>query len=77
MFVFGLSKTFGGLILRFEHYTLDDDIISMFSSRALCGALNANSSVTKSMMIDVTDSTNVAQAFGFLPLPWMAGNTLG
>ncbi|KAG1728507.1 major facilitator superfamily domain-containing protein [Suillus paluster] len=61
MFLFGLSKTFGGLII----------------SRALCGALNGNSGVIKSMMIDVTDSTNMAQAFGFLPLPWMTGNTLG
>ncbi|KAG0698309.1 major facilitator superfamily domain-containing protein [Suillus ampliporus] len=51
MFLFGLSKTFGGLIM----------------SRALCGALNGNSGVIKSMMIDVTDSTNMAQAFGFLP----------
>ncbi|KAG1780678.1 major facilitator superfamily domain-containing protein [Suillus placidus] len=61
MFLFGLSKTFGGLIL----------------SRALCGALNGNSGVIKSMMIDVTDSSNMAQAFGFLPLPWMTGNMLG
>jgi hypothetical protein len=29
------------------------------------------------MMIDITDSTNMAQVFGFLPLPWMTGNTLG
>lgn len=61
MFLFGLSKTFGALIL----------------SRVLCGALNGNSGVIKSMMIDITDSTNMAQAFGFLPLPWMTGNTLG
>ncbi|KAG2138617.1 major facilitator superfamily domain-containing protein [Suillus bovinus] len=61
MFLFGLSKTFGGLIL----------------SRILCGALNGNSGVIKSMMIDITDSSNIAQAFGFLPLPWMTGNTLG
>ncbi|KAG1729767.1 MFS multidrug-resistance DHA1 sub-family [Suillus lakei] len=61
MFLFGLSKTFGGLIM----------------SRALCGALNGNTGVIRSMMIDITDSTNVAQAFGFLPLPWMTANTLG
>ncbi|KAG1858896.1 major facilitator superfamily domain-containing protein [Suillus subluteus] len=61
MFLFGLSKTFGGLIL----------------SRVLCGALNGNGGVIKSMMIDVTDSSNIAQAYGFLPLPWMTGNTLG
>ncbi|KAG1901470.1 major facilitator superfamily domain-containing protein [Suillus fuscotomentosus] len=61
MFLFGLSKTFGGLIL----------------SRVLCGALNGNGGVIKSMMIDVTDSSNMAQAYGFLPIPWMTGNALG
>ncbi|KAG1814962.1 major facilitator superfamily domain-containing protein [Suillus variegatus] len=61
MFLFGLSKTFGGLIL----------------SRVLCGALNGNGGVIRSMMIDVTDSSNMAQALGFLPIPWMTGSTLG
>ena len=49
----------------------------MLCSRVLCGALNGNSGVIKSMLMEITDSTNVAQAFGYLPLPWMAGNTLG
>lgn len=61
MFLFGLSRTFGALIL----------------SRVLCGALNGNAGVIKSMMIDITDSSNIAQAYGFVPLPWMTGNTLG
>ncbi|KAJ8588084.1 MFS multidrug-resistance DHA1 sub-family [Rhizopogon salebrosus TDB-379] len=61
MFLFGLSNSFEGLVL----------------SRALCGALNGNSGVIKSMMFDATDSTNVAQAFGLIPIPWMVGNTLG
>lgn len=78
MFLFGLSKTFGGLILRSGHHTLIEHMMfNGFFSRALCGALNGNSGVIKSMMIDITDSTNMAQAFGFLPLPWMTGNTLG
>ncbi|OAX35122.1 MFS multidrug-resistance DHA1 sub-family [Rhizopogon vinicolor AM-OR11-026] len=61
MFLFGLSETFGGLVL----------------SRVLCGALNGNSGVIKSMTIDITDSTNIAQAYGYIPIPWMLGNTLG
>ncbi|KAJ8588078.1 MFS general substrate transporter [Rhizopogon salebrosus TDB-379] len=61
MFLFGLSNSFKGLVL----------------SRALCGALNGNGGVIKSMLIDTTDSTNIAQAFGLIPLPWMIGNTLG
>ncbi|OAX31630.1 MFS general substrate transporter [Rhizopogon vinicolor AM-OR11-026] len=61
MFLFGLSETFGGLVL----------------SRALWGALNGNSGVIKSMIMDITDSTNRPQAFGLLSLPWMTGNAIG
>jgi hypothetical protein len=79
MFLFGISKTFGALILRFGDYTPVKlmMVLMYFFSRVLCGALNGNSGVIKSMMIDITDSTNMAQAFGFLPIPWMTGNTLG
>ncbi|OAX33678.1 MFS multidrug-resistance DHA1 sub-family [Rhizopogon vinicolor AM-OR11-026] len=61
IFLFGLSETFGGLVL----------------SRALWGALNGNSGVTKSTIMDITDPTNRAQAFGLLSLPWMTGNAIG
>jgi len=49
MYCFGLSKTFWGLVM----------------SRALNGALNGNTGVIKSIMIEITDSTNLAQAFAF------------
>jgi hypothetical protein len=61
----------------YSYWKYDGFNNSFFFSRVLCGALNGNSGVIKSMMIDITDSTNMAQAFGFLPLPWMTGNTLG
>ncbi|KAF8840838.1 member of major facilitator superfamily multidrug-resistance, DHA1 sub-family [Paxillus ammoniavirescens] len=61
MYCFGLTKTFWGLIL----------------SRCLNGALNGNIGVMRSMIAEITDSTNVAEAFAYLPFSWSAGTTLG
>jgi len=61
MYCFGLSRTFGGLIL----------------SRALNGALNGNIGVIKSMMAELTDSTNIAQAYSYMPIAWCSGVILG
>ncbi|KAG1847836.1 major facilitator superfamily domain-containing protein [Suillus subalutaceus] len=61
MCCFCLSTTFPGLVL----------------SRALSGALNGNVGVMKSMMVDITDSTNLAQAYAYMPLAWSTGGTVG
>ncbi|KAF9219805.1 MFS general substrate transporter [Gyrodon lividus] len=61
MYCFGLTKTFSGLIL----------------SRCLNGALNGNIGVMRSMIAEITDPTNVAEAFAYLPFTWSAGTTLG
>lgn len=61
MYCFGLSKTFMGLVL----------------SRALSGALNGNIGVTKSMMAEITDETNLAHAYAYTPIAWSSGSTLG
>ncbi|KAI6042924.1 major facilitator superfamily domain-containing protein [Pisolithus marmoratus] len=61
MYCFGLSKTFVGLVL----------------SRALNGALNGNVGVMKSMMVEITDETNLAQAYAYMPIAWSSGGTLG
>ncbi|KAF8071623.1 member of major facilitator superfamily multidrug-resistance, DHA1 sub-family [Lyophyllum atratum] len=61
MFCFGLSRTFWGLVL----------------SRSLNGALNGNIGVIKSMMVELTDSTNIAQAYAYMPIAWSTGGTLG
>ncbi|KAG2040000.1 major facilitator superfamily domain-containing protein [Suillus americanus] len=61
MFCFGLSKTFWSLVI----------------SRCLNGALNGNIGVMKSMTAEMTDSTNMARAWAFLPLAWSSGTTLG
>jgi len=61
MYCFGLSKSFWGLVL----------------SRSLNGALNGNIGVMKSMMAELTDSTNIAQAYAYMPIGWSFGGTLG
>ncbi|CAE6442044.1 unnamed protein product [Rhizoctonia solani] len=61
IFLFGLSKQFWQLIL----------------SRSLSGALNANMGVAKSMVVELTDETNQAQAFAFTPMVWSIGSTFG
>ncbi|KAG8780303.1 hypothetical protein FRC12_023220 [Ceratobasidium sp. 428] len=61
IFTFGLSKTFWGLVI----------------TRALSGALNGNVGVLKSMMAELTDETNQAQCFAFLPIIWSTGSTIG
>ncbi|KAF9441801.1 major facilitator superfamily multidrug-resistance, DHA1 sub-family [Macrolepiota fuliginosa MF-IS2] len=61
MYCFGLSRTFWGLVL----------------SRALNGALNGNIGVIKSMMAELTDSTNISQAYAYMPIAWSTGGTLG
>lgn len=39
--------------------------------------MNGNSGVLKSMMGEITDSTNMAQAFAFMPIVWFVGATSG
>ncbi|KAJ7116503.1 major facilitator superfamily multidrug-resistance, DHA1 sub-family [Mycena epipterygia] len=61
MYCFGLSRTFWGLVL----------------SRSLNGALNGNIGVIKSMVAEMTDSTNIAQAYAYMPISWSTGSVLG
>ncbi|KAH9856495.1 MFS general substrate transporter [Lenzites betulinus] len=61
MYCFGLSRTFWGAVI----------------SRSLNGALNGNIGVMKSMLAEITDSSNIAQAYAFLPIAWSTGSTVG
>ncbi|KAF8071652.1 member of major facilitator superfamily multidrug-resistance, DHA1 sub-family [Lyophyllum atratum] len=61
MFCFGLSTTFWGLVV----------------SRSLNGALNGNIGVMKGMMTEMTDSTNIAQMYAYMPVAWSVGGALG
>ncbi|KAG1745806.1 MFS general substrate transporter [Suillus paluster] len=58
---FGLSTTFWSLVI----------------SRCMCGVLNGNVGVMKTMMAELTDSTNMAQGFALIPIVWSIGFCLG
>ncbi|KAG1728513.1 major facilitator superfamily domain-containing protein [Suillus paluster] len=58
---FGMSKTFLGLLI----------------SRVFCGAFNGSNGVIKSMVMDITDTTNLPKAYGYMPLPWMLATFVG
>ncbi|KAG1748658.1 major facilitator superfamily domain-containing protein [Suillus lakei] len=61
MLCFGLSTTFWSLVI----------------SRCMCGFLNGNVGVMKTMMGELTDSTNMAQAFALFPIVWCIGGFFG
>ncbi|KAJ7888173.1 major facilitator superfamily domain-containing protein [Mycena olivaceomarginata] len=61
MFCFGMSRTFWALVV----------------SRCLTGLLNGNVGVMKSVMGDLTDRSNRAQALAFLPVVWDLGAAAG
>jgi MFS family permease len=61
MLCFGLSRSFSALVV----------------SRSLVGLLNGNVGVLKSMMSEITDDTNAARGFAFVPMVWSTGSTIG
>ncbi|KXN84877.1 hypothetical protein AN958_12007 [Leucoagaricus sp. SymC.cos] len=61
MFTFGISSSFWILLI----------------ARCAQGAFNGNMGVTKTMMFEMTDTTNIAQAFAWHPVMWSSGITLG
>lgn len=59
--IFGLSKSFWGAVL----------------ARSLAGALSGNSPVMLSVIGEITDETNQAQAFPIMGLTWNLGSVIG
>ncbi|KAJ7690065.1 major facilitator superfamily domain-containing protein [Mycena rosella] len=61
MLGFGLSKRFWSLVVF----------------RCIQGAFNGNIGVSKSVMAEISDSTNIAEIYSLLPFMWTVGATLG
>lgn len=61
MICFGLSTTFWSLVV----------------SRCMCGVLNGNIGVLKTMIAELTDSTNMAQGFALVQVFWRVGTFVG
>ncbi|KAJ6553629.1 MFS general substrate transporter [Mycena vulgaris] len=60
MLGFGLSKTFW----------------SLFFFRCIQGACNGNIGVTKTVINEISDPTNVADIFSMIPMVWSLGSTI-
>ncbi|KAF8713430.1 hypothetical protein AX14_012984 [Amanita brunnescens Koide BX004] len=60
MLCFGLSRTFTALVI----------------SRSLCGILNGNVGVMKSVLGEFLDATNRAEGFALLPVAWAFGSSV-
>ena len=79
MISFGISKSFWGLVVRYDS---ERSICVSYPclyvcSRCLAGLLNGNVGVLKSMMGELTDSSNIAQGMALLPVVWSTGATVG
>ncbi|KAH9846218.1 major facilitator superfamily domain-containing protein [Lenzites betulinus] len=66
-----------GLTLSMIGFGVSRQYWAIILSRCAEGALNGNIGVTKSMMAEITDHTNRARGFAFLPMIWSVGGTLG
>ncbi|KAG2361956.1 MFS multidrug-resistance DHA1 sub-family [Suillus spraguei] len=61
MLSFGLSKTFLGLVV----------------SRVVCGAFDPSHSIAGNIVMDITDATNMPNAYSYMPIPRMIAHIIG
>ncbi|KAI9292134.1 MFS general substrate transporter [Neoconidiobolus thromboides FSU 785] len=71
--IFGLLGTTISLFL----FGLSKSLLWAIASRSLCGLLNGNIAVIKSMVVEITDKSNRAYAFSFLPMTYGIGMIVG
>ncbi|KAF9941945.1 hypothetical protein BGZ67_003516 [Mortierella alpina] len=55
----------------------EDEIGFFFASRSMCGLLNGNVGVAKSMLGEIADPSNQSQAFGLFGFAWGIGMIVG
>ncbi|KAG1821052.1 major facilitator superfamily domain-containing protein [Suillus subaureus] len=66
-----------GITLSIVSFGFSNRFWMIILSRCAQGALNGNIGVVKSVMTEITDASNMAQAFAWLPLAWSTGYALG
>ncbi|KZW03409.1 MFS general substrate transporter [Exidia glandulosa HHB12029] len=67
----------GALAISMLGFGLSKRFWMVVTSRALAGALNGNIGVIKSAMAELTDESNMATAFAFMPIVWSLGSSIG
>ncbi|KAF8879308.1 major facilitator superfamily domain-containing protein [Gymnopilus junonius] len=66
-----------GLMLSMLFFGLSRTFLNLVISRCLCGLLNGNIGVIKSVMGELTDSTNRPDVYALMPPVWAFGATMG
>lgn len=66
-----------GLMLFMICFGLSKTLLQLIISRALAGALNANTGIIKSMIREITDEASFPRAASFMPLTWTVGEAIG
>ncbi|RKP14937.1 major facilitator superfamily domain-containing protein [Piptocephalis cylindrospora] len=66
-----------GTTLSMLLFGLSHSLVWAISTRIMCGLLNGNVGVVKSALAELTDETNQAKGFAFLPMIWGLGSVLG
>ncbi|KAG5717299.1 Protein ZINC INDUCED FACILITATOR-LIKE 1 [Termitomyces sp. T112] len=66
-----------GLALSMVGFGLSTNYWSLVVFRCMQGTFNGNIGVSKVVVAEITDSTNVAHAYAVLPIVWTSGSALG
>ncbi|KAE9409480.1 MFS general substrate transporter [Gymnopus androsaceus JB14] len=66
-----------GLTIAMLGFGLSKEFVALVIFRALQGIFNGNIGVSKTVMAEITDSTNMADAFTMIPIMWSLGSTIG
>ncbi|KAG0692565.1 major facilitator superfamily domain-containing protein [Suillus ampliporus] len=70
-----LNALFATAVSMFS-FGLSKTFVGLVVSRIFCGAFNG-SGVGRIMLMDITDTTNLPQAYNYMPLPWMLASLIG
>ncbi|KAJ4487758.1 major facilitator superfamily domain-containing protein [Lentinula aciculospora] len=66
-----------GLTIAMLGFGLSKGFVALVLFRALQGIFNGNVGVSKTVMAEITDATNMADAFTMIPIMWSFGSTVG
>ncbi|KAF9050905.1 major facilitator superfamily domain-containing protein [Rhodocollybia butyracea] len=66
-----------GLSIAMLGFGISKNFVALVIFRAFQGMFNGNIGVSKTVMAEITDSTNMADAFTMLPMMWSIGSAVG
>ncbi|KAA1467086.1 MFS general substrate transporter [Dentipellis sp. KUC8613] len=71
--IVGLS----GIMISMVCFGLSRSYAMLMVSRCICGALNGNVGLIKSLVAEITDETNLSRAIPLMTVAWAVGSTIG